>query len=178
MLKTIFIIFVVLVVAILIFASTKPDIFQVQRSITINAPADRIFNIINNHHNWSAWSPWEKLDPSMKKTFSGADSGVGAIFEWDGNKKAGAGRSEIMESIPPSKIIFKLDMIRPFEGHNTVGFVLETQQDATTKVTWSMHGQQAYFAKLMSVFIDCGKMVGRDFDEGLANLKILAEKPA
>lgn len=175
MLKTIIIIVAVLVVAILIFAATRPDVFRVQRAMSIKVPPEKIFAIINDHHNWGAWSPWEKLDPAMKKTYSGAASGTGAIYEWQGNSKAGAGRSEITESSPPSRMTMKLDMFRPFEGHNIVEFTLEPQGGATN-VTWAMQGQQPYMAKVMSLFINCDNMVGKDFEEGLANLKTIAEK--
>jgi hypothetical protein len=111
----------------------------------------------------------------MKKTFSGTTSGKGAVFEWEGNSKAGAGRNEITASSPPNKLVMRLDMYKPFKAQNTVEFALEPQ-GGSTNITWAMYGSQPYMAKVMSVFINCDKMVGKDFEEGLASLKTLAEK--
>ncbi len=173
--KKISIIFFTLLTALLLFATTKPDTFYVERSTRIKAPADKIFSIINDHHQWSAWSPWEKLDPTMKKTYSGPVSGKRAIVDWEGNNEVGAGRSEIIESIPSSKITIKLDMLKPFETHNIVDFTLQPEGE-TTHVIWAMHGPQPYIAKVASIFINCDKMIGKQFEEGLSNLKNLAEK--
>jgi len=175
MLKTILITLAAVLAVFLIYAAFRADTFHIQRSANIQAPAEKLFAIINDHHQWSAWSPWEKLDPAMKKTFSGAASGKGAIFEWEGNKEVGSGRNEIIESIPATKVIMQLDMFTPFEAHNIVEFTLTPQGDTTT-VTWAMHGRQPYMAKVMSIFFDCDKIVGGMFEEGLANLKKVAEK--
>ena len=170
-----FIIVVLVAVAgVLGYASTKPDQFRVERSIVIHAPADRIFPHINDFHAWQAWSPYEKLDPAMQRSFSGADSGVGAVYAWSGNAEVGAGRMEILQSTPASAITIKLDFLKPMEGHDTAEFTLAAEGPAT-RVTWAMSGQAAYIMKLMSVFIDCDKMIGKDFEAGLANLKTLSE---
>lgn len=175
MLTTITIVLAVLIGAVLVFAAIKPDTFQVQRSISINASPDKIFPLINDFHHWPSWSPWEKLDVAMKKTHSGAASGVGAIYEWDGNNKVGAGRMEITAIAVPSKVAIKLDFVRPFEGHNTAEFTLEGKGEATN-VTWVMRGPSPFIAKIMGVFVSMDSMIGKDFDAGLANMKAVAEQ--
>jgi uncharacterized protein YndB with AHSA1/START domain len=171
---------VVAVVVILILAALKPDQFQVRRATTIKGPPQRIFDLINDFHRWAGWSPWEKKDPGMKQSFSGAASGKGAACEWDGNKNVGKGRMEIAESTPPSRIVIDLHFIKPFEGRNTAEFAMQpggAGQDATD-VTWTMTGRSAFPAKVICVFMDMDKMIGKDFEAGLANLKALAEKGA
>ena len=175
MFETMAIVVIALISVVLVYAASKPDTFHIERSTSIKALPEKIFAIIDNHHHWEAWSPWEKLDPAMKRTFSGPASGKGAIFEWDGNRKAGAGRSEITESSPPSRLVMRLDMFKPFKAQNTVEFNLEPQGDAT-RITWAMRGPQPYVAKVMGTLMDCDKMVGKNFEEGLASLKALAEK--
>lgn len=175
MLKTILIVVVVLVAAVLIYAATKPDQFRIQRTASISAPAEKIFPLINDFHTWSAWSPWEKLDLAMKKTHSGAPQGKGAVLEWDGNKDVGTGRMEVLESIPSSKILIKLDFLKPFEAHNQAEFTL-APDTGSTQVTWAMYGPQPYIVKVMSLFCSMDKMVGGQFEKGLADLKALAEK--
>lgn len=169
------VIVLVAIVAVLIYAATKPDSFRVQRAISIKAPPEKIFAILNDFRRWGAWSPWEKLDPELKRTYSGAESGPGAVYEWEGNRKVGAGRMEITDGPPPSRVAIKLDFIRPFEAHNTAEFALEPKGDLTT-VTWTMHGRNIFIGKVMSVFVDMDKMVGKDFEKGLANLKAAAEQ--
>ena len=175
MLKIILIVIVVLIAGVLGFAATKPDTFSVQRSTSIKAPPEKIFAVINDFHRWPDWSPWEKLDPAMKRTQSGAASGKGAIYEWDGNSKAGAGRMEIIESTPASKLGIQLDFIKPFEGHNIAEFSLTPEADAT-RVSWVMHGPTPFVSKVMQVFVSMDTLIGKDFEEGLANLKALTEK--
>ena len=171
---------VVLVVAIaivLILAATKPDSFRVQRAAAMKAPAEQVFPLINDFHRWANWSPWENRDPAMKRSYSGSQSGKGAIYAWDGNKNVGSGRMEILDATSPSKIIIKLDFFKPFEGHNTAEFNFVRERDAsTTNVTWIMHGPSPFMSKVMQVFMDFDKMIGRDFEAGLANLKRLVEK--
>ena len=173
MLIAIIAIIVVVLAAVLIYAATKPDTFGVQRATAINAPAEKIFPLINDLHAHTAWSPFEK-DPNMKRTHSGAPQGKGAVYEWEGDRKVGSGRIAIADSTP-SNITMILDMFKPFKAHNTVNFMLEPQGSAT-RVTWAMRGQQPYMAKLMSTFINCDKMVGSQFEEGLAKLKAIAER--
>ncbi|HUK55896.1 MAG TPA: SRPBCC family protein [Nitrospiria bacterium] len=175
MIKIIAIAAVVLIAALLIYAATRPDTFRVRRSASIKAPPERIFALINDFHRWGAWSPWEKMDPAMQRIHSGASDGKGAVYEWEGNNKVGKGRMEITESSPPSQVTIKLDFIKPFEGHNVAEFTLEPEGD-TTKVTWAMHGPLPYMAKVIHVFFNMDRIVGKDFETGLANLKTIAEK--
>ena len=125
MLKIIASAVVVLVAAFLIYAWTRPDSFRVQRTTTIKAPPEKIFPLINDFQRWGAWSPYEKKDPAMKRTLSGAATGKGAVYEWEGNKEIGKGRMEITDSAPPSRVTLKLDFTRPFEAHNIVDFTME-----------------------------------------------------
>ena len=178
MLETIAIIAVVLAIAIaivLILAATKPDTFSVQRAATMKAPPETIFALINDFHQWGSWSPWEHKDPAMQRTYSGAASGKGAVYAWEGNKNVGSGRMEILDASVPSKIVIKLDFFKPFEGHNTAEFTMLPQGDATS-VTWLMHGPLPFMGKVMHVFINMDRMVGKDFEAGLINLKRLTEK--
>jgi uncharacterized protein YndB with AHSA1/START domain len=175
MFKTIAIIIAVLIAAILIYAATRPDTFRIERSTSIKAPPEKIFPLINDFHQWEAWSPWEKIDPEIKRTYSGTTNGKGAVYEWRGNKDIGQGRMEIIESSPPSRVAVKLDFITPFEAHNSVDFTLVTQGD-TTMVTQAMYGPSPYISKLMGLFFSMEKMVGQKYEEGLASLKAIAEK--
>ena len=178
MFEIIAVIAVVLAVAIavvLILAATKPDTFSVRRAATVKAPPEKIFSLINDFHQWGTWSPWENKDPAMKRSYSGAQSGKGAIYAWDGNKNVGSGRMEILDASQPSKIVIKLDFFKPFEAHNTAEFTMLPQGDATN-LTWAMHGPLVFMAKVMHVFINMDKMIGRDFEIGLANLKMQAER--
>lgn len=175
MLKTIFTIIAVLSAAVLIFASTKPDTFQVQREASIKAPPEKIYAYLEDFHKWSLWSPWEKMDPDMTRTHSGADHGLGAVYEWGGNKKVGEGRMKITEADAPNRLKISLDFLEPFEVHNTAEFTLEPNGDSTN-VIWLMSGPSPYMSKVVNVFFDMGELVGKDFDTGLASLKKLAEK--
>jgi len=175
MLKKIAIIVVVLIVALLAYAATRPDTFRVERARSIKAPPGKIFALINDLNSWSAWSPFEKKDPAMKKTLSGAPDGKGAVYAWEGNKEIGKGRMEITESSPPSRVTMKLDFIEPFEAHNVVDFTLVPQGDSTN-VTWAIHGPSPFISKLIGIFCDMDRMIGKDFETGLADLKAIAEK--
>ncbi|HEY0567807.1 MAG TPA: SRPBCC family protein [Xanthobacteraceae bacterium] len=170
-----FLVLFVAVAAVLTYAASRPDDFRVERSASINATPEKIFPLINDLQAWRGWSPYERLDPAMKRTHSGAASGKGAVYAWDGNQNAGAGRMEIVESSPPSKLVIKLDFSRPFEGHNTSEFTLEPRGNATG-ITWAMYGRKPFAAKLMGIFVNTDNMIGRDFETGLANLKALAER--
>ncbi len=165
----------VLVVIVLGIASTKPDTLRVERSLTVKAPAEKIFPLINDLHSWAIWSPYEKIDPAMKKTHSGSVSGVGAIYGWEGNSDIGKGRMEILESNPFSKIGIQLDFFEPFEAHNSAEFRLEPKGEFT-KITWIMSGPANYLSRIMCVFIDMDKMIGENFETGLSNLKNITEK--
>lgn len=169
------VILAVAIAAVLVLAATKPDRFSVRREATIQAPAEKIFPLIDDFHQWVAWSPWEHRDPALKRTYGGAERGKGAAYAWEGNNSVGSGRMEILESAAPSKIVIKLDFIKPFEGHNTAEFTLQPQGDAT-HVNWLMHGPAPFINKLMQVFMNLDRMIGKDFEAGLANLKKLTEK--
>ncbi|MBC8055450.1 MAG: SRPBCC family protein [Rhizobiales bacterium] len=173
--KTIGILLVVLIAGVMVFASTKPDTFNVQRSTTIKAPPEKIFAVVNDFQRWTEWSPWEKLDPAMKRTLGGPANGKGATYAWEGNSKAGQGRMEIIESVPSSKVGIQLDFIKPFEANNVAEFTMTPQGDAT-QVNWVMRGPTPFVSKLMQVFVDLDTMIGKDFEEGLANLKALTER--
>ena len=175
MIKTIALSIAVLLAALLIYAATKPDSFRIERTTAIKAPPEKIFVLINDFHQWESWSPWEKIDPALKRTYSGAASGKGAVYEWNGNKDIGQGRMEIVESSPSSKIVLNLDFVTPFEAHNFVEFSLSAEGDSTT-VTQAMYGPSPYISKLMTIFFSMEKMVGDKYEEGLDNLKKLAEK--
>jgi len=163
------------IAAVLILAAIKPDTFSVRRVITVKAPPERIFALIKDFHQWGSWSPYETKDPAMKRSFSGAADGEGAVYGWEGNKNVGSGRMEILDTSEPSKIVIKLDFFAPFEGHNTAEFTMLPQGDATN-LTWLMHGPASFMSKVMQVFINLDKMIGKDFEIGLANLKRLTEK--
>jgi uncharacterized protein YndB with AHSA1/START domain len=164
----------VCVAVVLVYATTKPDTFRVQRTASIKASPEKIFPLINDFDNWTLWSPYEHRDPNLKRTRSGPASGKGAVYAWDGNKDVGQGRMEILESSPSSKIVIKLDFSRPFEAHNTAEFTLQPQGD-TTNVTWAMQGPSLFIGKVMSVFLNMDNMVGKDFAAGLASMKTRAE---
>jgi uncharacterized protein YndB with AHSA1/START domain len=174
MIKTILIVVVLAIVALLAYAATRPDSFRLERQTTIKAPPEKIFANLVDFNKWGAWSPWEKLDPQMKRTHSGAASGKGASYAWAGDK-VGAGRMEILDATPSSSVKIKLDFTKPFEAHNLVDFTLVPQGDST-QVTWAMYGPMAFINKLFGVFMSMDKMVGKDFEAGLADLKAVSEK--
>jgi hypothetical protein len=172
------IIAVVLAIAIavvLILAASKPATFSVERAINVRAPPEKIFPLINDFHQWVSWSPYENKDPAMKRSYSGAENGEGAVYGWEGNGNVGSGRMEILETSVPSKILIKLDFFKPFEGHNTAEFTMLPQGDAT-HLSWVMRGPAPFISKLMQVFMNLDRMIGKDFEVGLANLKKLTEK--
>jgi uncharacterized protein YndB with AHSA1/START domain len=159
--------------ALLIFASMKPDIFRVQRSTTIAAPPERIFPFIEDLHAFNLWNPYAQKDPNQKGTYAGPDKGPGASFAWESSKQ-GSGRMEILETSAPTKVAIKLVFIKPFAATNAAEFNIESR-GANSVVTWSMNGPTPFVAKIFHVFVNVEKMVGRDFENGLANLKALAE---
>jgi uncharacterized protein YndB with AHSA1/START domain len=177
MLKAVVIVAALLAVAIaviLALALTKPDSFAVSRSISIKAPPQKIYPLIEDLHAWRGWSPYEKKDPAMQRSFSGAERGQGAVYQWAGNKDVGSGRMEITDVSAPSKIVIKLDFFTPFEGHNIAEFTLAPSGDGTA-VTWAMRGPAPLMSKVMQVFLNLDTMIGDDFAAGLASLKSLAE---
>jgi uncharacterized protein YndB with AHSA1/START domain len=173
MLKIIAIV-VVAIALILIYAATRPDILHVERAIDIKASPEKIFPLINDFKQWEPWTPYNK-DSAMKKTYSGNTSGKGAMYAWEGNKEVGRGEIAITNTTPPREIVLALHMIQPFEGHNHVVFSLDAKGDATT-VTWTLEDRHTYFMKVMSLFLNLDKMIGGDFEIGLARLKAFAEK--
>lgn len=165
---------VVAVAIVLILAAMKPDSFQVQRAIAINAPPERIQPLIADFRAWSAWSPWEKKDPAMQRSFSGAESGVGARYAWEGDKNVGKGSMEIVEAVL-TKVALKLDFAAPFEAHNEAVFALQPQGQITN-VVWTMTGPTPFLGKIIHVFMNMDRMVGGDFEAGLAAMKAAAER--
>jgi uncharacterized protein YndB with AHSA1/START domain len=175
MLKIIAIAAVVLVGGILLFAATRPDSFRIERSTTIKAPPEKLFAQVNELKAWTAWSPWERIDPALKRTYSGPGAGKGAAYAWEGNKDVGSGRMEIIDAVPAARITIKLDFLKPFEAHNTAEFSFSRQGESTT-VTWAMHGPSPYLSKLIGLFFDMDRMIGGQFETGLTNLKTITEK--
>ena len=153
-----------------------PDTFTVERSATILASPERVYPDIVDFHRWTAWSPWEDLDPDLQQTFSGSESGTGAMYAWSGNRKAGEGRMEITEAVEGSLIDIALDFLKPFKASNTTTFSLAPDGDATN-VTWTMTGPMTFMTKVMGIFKTMDKMIGPDFEKGLASLKAVAEQP-
>ncbi|MEZ4490649.1 MAG: SRPBCC family protein [Cyanobacteriota/Melainabacteria group bacterium] len=165
-------------IAVLGMAAMKPDIFKVERSISINAPASEIYPLINDLHNWSEWSPWEEKDPGMKRSLSGPEAGKGAVYAWSGNDDVGEGSMTIVDSEEPERIDILLSFKKPFEGDNKVVFTLrqkETEEKPSTDLTWSMEGENPFLCKVIQIFIDVDKMCGADFEKGLSKLKKLSE---
>jgi uncharacterized protein YndB with AHSA1/START domain len=186
-------ILVLLVLAVLAFAATRPNRIHVQRSITIDAPPQKIFALIDDFHNWQAWAPADKDDPSMQRTYSGAPSGVGAASEWRGSGNTGAGRMTITDAAPASRVTVTVDFAKPFVAHNINAFTLDAPAVPTprstpgngsgepppaesTQVTWSFDGSNVYMMKVMGVFMNMDHFMGKHFENGLANLKAAAEK--
>jgi hypothetical protein len=162
------------VAGVLAYAATMPDSFRIQRTTRIDAPPERIAPLIDDFRKWPAWSPYETKDPGMKRTLSGAASGKGAVYAWEGNSDVGMGRMEIADA-SPSKVTIKLDFEKPFKASNIAEFTMQPNGRGTD-VTWAMHGPTPYISKVICVFLDMDDMVGRDFEAGLANLKAAAEK--
>ena len=163
------------IAGVLGFAATKPDAFQVERTLRIKAPASSVFPLVNDFRAWDGWSPWAYKDPDMSNTLTGATSGLGAVYAWSGNRDVGRGRMEIIDTSPPSMVRIRLDFIEPTATTNMVEFSLEPDDDYT-EVTWLMEGPMPYVAKLFSVFVPVDDRVGADFEAGLASLKALAER--
>jgi uncharacterized protein YndB with AHSA1/START domain len=166
---------VALIAALLIYASTKPDSFRLERSTAINAPPEKVFPLVNDFHAWTQWSPWEKIDADLKRDYSGAPAGKGAIYGWEG-KKTGKGRMEIVESVPSSKVLLTLDFIAPMKANNMTEFTFTPNGQGGTVVNWAMYGPSAFVHKIMQVFMSMDAMVGKSFETGLANMKAAAEK--
>lgn len=149
--------------------------YTVERVATINAPAASIYGQIADFHNWTAWSPWDDLDPDMERTYSGLESGTGAAYFWSGNRKAGEGRMEITEAVEPTRVSIALNFLKPFKSSSTTTFDLKTEGDAT-RVTWTMTGPMTLMTRVMGIFRSMDKMIGPDFERGLERLKAVVEK--
>jgi hypothetical protein len=166
---------VVALAALLMYAASRPDTFAVQRTATIAASADRIHPLINDLRRFNTWNPYERKDPKLTGSYRGSASGPGAAYDFAGNGEVGKGSIEITESQAPHRVAMKLDMLEPFEAHNQVEFTL-VPRGAETEVTWAIRGPANFISKLMGLFFDMDKMIGRDFEAGLANLKTVAER--
>jgi hypothetical protein len=151
------------------------DTYSVQRSVTIDAPPARIYGQIANFHNWVSWSPWEDLDPELKRTYSGAESGVGAVYRWSGNRKAGQGRMEITDATEPSRVQIDLVFEKPWKARNDCLFTIQPEGPGS-RVAWSITGKNTLMTKVMGIFKSMDKLVGPDFEKGLARLKATTEK--
>jgi uncharacterized protein YndB with AHSA1/START domain len=174
MLIQILLVVAALIALVLIYASTRPSV-DIHRTTRINAPAEKIAPLISDFHQWPTWSPYDGRDSQMKRTYSGAESGRGAAYDWDGNDKVGKGRMEITDVAPPSRVTIKLDFDRPMKAHYVAEFTLQPDASATT-VTWAMRGAASYGMKVMGIFMNMDNLVGKDFEVGLANLKRVTEQ--
>lgn len=163
-----------IIVVFVIVVSTRPSTSHYERSTTIAAPADVVFAQVNDLHAWEKWSPWDKLDPAMTRTYGGAPAGAGATYHWVGNDKVGEGRMTIEESKPSALVRIKLEFIKPFAATNTTRFTI-APEGAGVKVVWSMDGENNFMSKAAGLFMDMDKMIGSDFDKGLAGIKAIAE---
>lgn len=150
------------------------DTFTIERTTTIDAPAATVYGLLADFHQWDRWSPWEDIDPQMQRTFSGAESGEGAVYEWAGNRKAGAGRMEITDASEAAVVTIDLRFLKPFKAHNTTTFTLN-EDGGTTAVSWTMTGAKTLMTKVMGIFKSMDAMIGPDFEKGLAQLKAAAE---
>ena len=160
-----------------VVVATRPPTFHVERSTTISAPPEKAFALVNDFHAWSSWSPWEKLDPQMQRSFAGTPSGPGAVYSWVGNKEVGEGRMTIEKSEPNSLVAIKLEFLKPFTATNQATFSFSSVPEGT-KLTWAMDGRNNFMAKAIHMFMNMDKLVGSDFERGLAALKTQAESGA
>ena len=175
MITAILIIIALAIAAVLALAATRPNSFRIERSTLVKTRPDAIFPLIEDFRQWQQWSPWEGIDPNLKRTYSGPAHGKGAVYAYEGNNKVGAGRMEILEATAPSRVLIKLDFIKPFKANNIAAFTLTPSTDGTT-VNWAMSGPQPFLVKMMSLVFNMEKMVGPDFERGLAKMKTLAEQ--
>ena len=169
---------VVVLVGFALFVATRPAHFKLSRALAMHAPADVVYSQIADFHEWAGWSPWDKMDPSMKRTYGGADRGVGATYAWHGNDKVGIGSMTMRDARPSSRVVVSLDLEKPMKAHHVTTFSLLPHGERTTLVTWSLEGDNGFVGKTFSVFVDMDKMIGRDFERGLDTLKSIAEGEA
>ena len=169
---------VVLVVGVLaVLVAMQPSEFRIERRATIAAPAPMVFAQVNDFHNWEAWSPWAKLDPAVKNSFAGPRAGNGAAFAWSGNSQVGEGRMTIIESRPSELVRIKLEFLKPFEATNTAEFTFKPEGERTA-VTWSMYGHNNFVGRAVGLFVNMDKVLGEEFEKGLASMKSVAEASA
>jgi len=171
----ILIVIAVVVALLIVVIATRPADFSITRSITISAPPQAVFPLVNDFHNWEAWSPWAKIDPEMKMTFAGPAAGTGAVYTWTGNSKVGEGRMTIVESHPSDLVRIKLEFLKPFAATNATEFTFQPQ-GSQTAATWSMSGKRNFMTKAMGLVMSMEKMLGGQFEKGLQQLKAVAEK--
>jgi len=171
---TLFLVITVAVVGVLAIAATRPPTFHVERSRSIGAAPDAVFSVLNDMHRFESWSPWAKIDPAAKITYDGPAAGVGSSYAWDGNDKVGAGRMTITEVTPPGSITQRLEFLKPFKSTCEVRFTIAPEPDGS-RVTWAMDGNNNYMSKVMSLFMSMDATVGKDFENGLTNLKTVSE---
>jgi len=164
-----------IVIILLVIIAGQPDEFAVTRATRVTAPPEKIFPHVNDLHQWEAWSPWVKLDPNAKSTFSGSASGAGASMAWEGNSKVGAGQMTITESQPGERILLRLDFQKPMRATNTAEFKFRPEGGQTV-VTWSMAGKSCFMGKVFGLLMDCEKMIGKQYEQGLASLKSVTEQ--
>ena len=164
----------VIVALVVIYANTKPNTFRIERNIVIKAPAAKVFTLLPDFHEWTKWSPWEDMDPSMTKKYEGQAGSPGSSYSWEGNNKVGAGRMDLLEAAEAKGVKIKLEFTRPFKAQNLTEITL-TESNGTTQVNWAMSGASPLMSKIMGLFIDIDKMVGKDFEKGLGRLKTLTE---
>jgi hypothetical protein len=161
---------------VLAVAATRPDSFRVQRSASMKAAPEKIFPLINDLKSFNAWNPFNKKDPNIKGSYSGAASGAGAAYAFEGNKDVGRGQIEIIDSRPTSEVRMNLHMLSPMEGRNVVEFSLKPEGGEATRVTWAIQGPMPYLSKILCLFVDMDAMIGREFELGLADLKTIVER--
>jgi hypothetical protein len=174
MLTKILIALAVIVIGFVVIVAMRPSEYRVARTVTISAPAPVVFAQVNDFHKWDAWNPWAKMDPAMKQTYEGAPTGVGAIYTWTGNKQVGEGRMTLTESRPPELIRINLEFLRPFAATSTAEFTFRPDGQRTA-VTWSMVGSLNFVAKVVHLFVGMDRMIGANFEKGLADMKAVAE---
>lgn len=176
--KIILIVLAIAIAGLLALVVTRPDTYHVERSRKIDAPADVVFTHLDDLKAWAAWSPWETLDPNVKRTFEGPAKGVGAGYSWEGNKQVGKGKMTITQSTPPTAISYRLEFIEPFASIAAATFTLQPEGDQAVTATWSMDGHRNFIGKAMSVFMSMDKMIGGQFEKGLASLASIAKAEA
>ncbi len=174
MLMKILIALAVIVVVFVVVVATRPSEYRVARTVTISAPAPAVFAQVNDFHKWDAWNPWAKMDPAMKQTYEGAPAGTGAVYTWTGNRQVGEGRMTLTESRPPDLIRINLEFLKPFAATSTAEFTFSPEGQRTA-VTWSMVGNLNFVAKVIHLFVGMDRMIGANFEKGLADMKSVAE---